>query len=104
MKKIQNILAAMTLAAVVLFSTTFANAGIIIAGYTGTTKDTSSDPCTVETKDSAKVDNGIIVTDLTGIIIAGFTGIIIAGATGIIVTDATSKDSSTTNCGIIIAG
>jgi hypothetical protein len=103
MKKLQNILTATTLAAVILFSTTFANAGIIVAGYTDT-KDTTTDPCTTSTtgtKDGT-VDSGIIVAGLTGIIVAGFTGIIVAGATGIIVTD--SKSTTTTNCGIIVAG
>jgi hypothetical protein len=107
MKKIQNILTVMTLAAIVLLSSTFANAGIIVAGYNDTT--TTTDPCSTTSTDistdvskDTKIDSGIIVAGFTGIIVAGFTGIIVAGATGIIVTDA--KTTSTTNCGIIVAG
>ena len=72
--------------AVLAFGTTFANAGIIIAGLTD-----KNDPCTAPVE---KVNDGIIIAGFTGIIIAGFTGIIIAGA----------ADQPTTNCGIIIAG
>lgn len=80
-------LTALTLAAVMAFGTTFANAGIIVAGLTDTDPNTG-DPC-VE-----KVDNGIIVAGF-GIIVAGFTGIIVAGA---------ADDTTPTNCGIIVAG
>ena len=77
-------LSAITLATVLMFGSTFANTGIIIAGYT---QDTST-----TTQDNTEIS-------LTGIIIAGFTGIIIAGYTD-------TKDTPTggQSNGIIIAG
>jgi hypothetical protein len=96
MKNPKNTLAAITMMAVLAFGTTFANAGIIIAGLkddggkTRTTqKETTADPCGEPSSES-----GIIIAGLAGIIIAGYTGIIIAGA----------KDEAPVNCGIIIAG
>ncbi len=86
-----------TLAAIMTLGTTFANAGIIVAGR-GVDNNTCS-----QSKD------GIIVAGRDGIIVAGLTGIIVAGLTGIIV--AGLDDSSTTTpCttadkdGIIVAG
>ena len=78
-EKMKNALTALVLIAVMTFGTTFANAGIIVAGFTG------GNPCT------AKSNTGIIVAGFTGIIVAGFTGIIVAGA----------KEEA---CGIIVAG
>jgi hypothetical protein len=89
------------LAAVLTFTATFANAGIIVAGVKddGTAK---TDPCTQTEK---KYDSGIIVAGLDGIIVAGFDGIIVAGFTGIIVAGfGDTKDDTTVNCGIIVAG
>lgn len=77
-----------TLAAILMMGSTFANAGIIVAGATDDTG--KSDPCVETTKDFT----GIIVAGLTGIIVAGFTGIIVAGV----------KDEAPVNCGIIVAG
>jgi hypothetical protein len=91
MKTIKNTVAAATLMAVMVFGTTFANAGIIIAGFNEKTKTTRTEPCTGK---GEKVDWGIIIAGLNGIIIAGLTGIIIAGAV----------EEPPTNCGIIIAG
>lgn len=84
MKMIKNTLTALTMIAVLAFGTTFANAGIIVAGAT-------DEPCTESSDNGGK---GIIVAGLTGIIVAGFTGIIVAGAT----------DTEPVNCGIIVAG
>ena len=97
MKKVRNIIAAATMSAMLLFGTTFANAGIIVAGLTDKPE---TDPCTVT---GEKVDSGIIVTDLDGIIVAGLTGIIVAGYTGIIVAGV-KQDTTPVNCGIIVAG
>jgi len=80
MKNIKNTLRAGTMLAVIAFGATFANAGIIIGGFS----DPNPNPCKVTTK-------GIIIGGFTGIIIGGFTGIIIGGA----------KDEG---CGIIIGG
>lgn len=98
MNKVRNLITATAMMAILLVGTSFANGGIIIAGYTD--KPTEPEPCTEQR--TTKYDSGIIVTDLTGIIIAGFTGIIIAGYTGIDVAGATKKEP--VNCGIIIAG
>lgn len=100
MRKVRNILTTATLASLLLFGTTFANAGIIVAGLADRQE---VDQCTVNKDTTTKVDSGIIVTDLdgTGIIVAGFTGIIVAGFTGIIVAGATAEP---VDCGIIVAG
>ncbi len=90
MKNVKNTLAAFTMMFVLAFGTTFANAGIIIAGLNDKSSTTKTeDPCT---QTSEKEDWGIIIAGV-GIIIAGFTGIIIAGAA-----------EEPTECGIIIAG
>ncbi|HMJ09096.1 MAG TPA: hypothetical protein VK468_08825 [Pyrinomonadaceae bacterium] len=68
---------------ILMFGTTFANAGIVVAGVAG-----GSDPCT-DTKDNI----GIVVAGLTGIVVAGFTGIVVAGAADVPV-----------DCGIVVAG
>lgn len=74
------------LAAMLMLSTTVANAdGVIIAG-----RDTN--PCTEPTV-KVKVDYGVIIAGITGVIIAGFTGVIIAGAA-----------DEPVDCGVIIAG
>lgn len=92
MKNLRNFFGWITLVAVITFSSTFANAGIIIAGAQNT------EPCPT----AAKVDSGIIIAGVKdGIIIAGFTGIIIAGITGIIIAGASEAP---VDCGIIIAG
>ncbi len=75
---------------VLAFGTTFANAGIIIAGFNDKSTTKSEQTCP---QPGEKEDFGIIIAGF-GIIIAGFTGIIIAGA----------AEAPTTNCGIIIAG
>ncbi|MEJ7847887.1 MAG: hypothetical protein WKF92_07370 [Pyrinomonadaceae bacterium] len=94
MKNLRNLFGWITLVAILTFSSTYANAGIIIAGA----QDQKTDPCTT----TEKVDSGIIIAGLKdGIIIAGFTGIIIAGITGIIIA---GSSETPVNCGIIIAG
>jgi hypothetical protein len=90
MKKVRRITAAATMMVMMLFGTTFAHAGIIIAGKESSkTRTTSTSPC-----NATSTREGIIIAGFTGIIIAGFTGIIIAGAI------------EPSNCreGIIIAG
>jgi hypothetical protein len=81
--------------AVMMFGTTFANAGIIIADRQGVN---DPEPCKEQEEDF----------DLDGIIIAGIkavdtfvrTGIIIADRSGIIIADRTNAKET---CGIIIA-
>lgn len=88
MKNLKNLLAAITLLAVLVLSTTSANAGIYMTDFAG---QPNNDPCSV--KDEGEQDTGIIIAGFTGIIIAGFTGIIIAG-----------KEAPTpqVNCGILM--
>ena len=78
------------IAAVLMFGTTFANAGIIVQGFDGT--PTKTEQCTepVETK----MDWGIIVQGLTGIIVQGLTGIIVQGVLA----------DEPVECGIIVQG
>ena len=83
--------------AIMLFGTTFANAGIIMAGARdgGKTKTTSTKtaPCNGSNPDATY--RGIIFAGFTGIIMAGFTGIIMAGA---------KNTTPQVSCGIIMAG
>jgi len=78
MKNLKSLFAVFALTAALIFSTTAANAGIIVAGATANPDDPA--PCT----DSSSS------LSLKGIIVAGFTGIIVAG--------------NTEFCGIIVAG
>lgn len=94
MRNLKNTIAAAAMFAILVFGTTFANAGIIVAGLTET-----NDPCVEKTE---KVDWGIIVAGVTGIIVAGFTGTGDVDRSGIIVAGF-SKDIPV-NCGIIVAG
>jgi len=98
MRNLKRIIAATTMAMVLLIGSTFANDGIIVLGAktSGTTRTTEpkSQPCT------DKSATGIIVTDLTGIIVLGFTGIIVTDFAGCTPTD--TKSSSAT--GIIVLG
>lgn len=75
------------LAATLMIGTGTANAGILLSD--GLTKN-DSQPCTQTTKDSDKVDNGILVT-FTGILVT-FTGILV-----------TVKDETPVNCGILLS-
>lgn len=88
MKKIKGYITAATMASVLAFGPTFANAGIIVAGKTeAAATSTTSDPCT----DTS--------TDLGGIIVAGLTAVTSYATGGIIVAGATQE-----TCGIIVAG
>lgn len=86
MTNLKNLLATITLLAVIVLGTTSANAGLIMSDFAGQ----GNDPCS-ESGD-VKLDMGIIVAGITGIIVAGRDGIIVAG-----------KDD-TQDCGIIVAG
>ena len=91
MTNLKNTVAAITLTAVIAFGSTFAHAGIIVAGFN---EKTTTETTCVETK-TEKMDWGIIVAGLRGIIVAGFTGIIVAGA---------AETTPNVDCGIIVAG
>lgn len=91
MKNLKNLMAAVTLFAILVLSTTSANAGIYMTDLTGTP---NTDPCTV--KDDDKTDWGILMSDFGGIIVAGFTGIIVAGK-GI------NTPTSQVDCGILMS-
>ena len=81
-------IATITLAAIMTFGSTFANAGIIVAGKNA--------------DNGCQGKDGIIVAGLTGIIVAGLTGIIVAGVTA----DTTPNPTvcTTDKDGIIVAG
>jgi len=92
-----------TLAAIMTFGTTFANAGIITAG-----RSADNSTCS-QTKDGIITAgrDGIITAGRGGIITAGLTGIIVAGLTGIITAGLTDSDTVPCNAdrdGIITAG
>jgi hypothetical protein len=95
MTNLKNLLATITLLAVIVLGTTSANAGLLMSDFSNSG---NGDPCT-ENGD-VKLDMGIIVAGITGIIVAGRTGIIVAGKDGIIVA---GKDGAS-DCGIIVAG
>ncbi len=86
MKNLKNMLAAITLAVVLMVGT--ANAGILMSDL-----NSDNQPSCTQTD---KENGGIIIHDATGIIIAGFTGIIIAGFTGIIIA---GFNETPTTCG-----
>ncbi|MDM7921819.1 MAG: hypothetical protein QUS14_05925 [Pyrinomonadaceae bacterium] len=90
MRNVKNFFAAATMMVVLVFGTTFAHGGIIVAGFGEKTRTTTT-KTEVCTEPQGKVDWGIIVAGM-GIIVAGF-GIIVAGAT-----------EAPTECGIIVAG
>lgn len=79
------------LVAMLMVSTTAANAGIIVGGAVDT-----------NCSQSVKGKGGIIVGGLTGIIVGGLTGIIVGGLTGIIVGGAAETPNQ--DCGIIVGG
>lgn len=95
MKNLKNMLAAVTLLAVLVLGTTSANAGLLMSDFVNPNQN---DPC-VETEDTG-LDTGIIVAGFTGIIVAGRGGIIVAGRDGIIV--AGKGVTPQVNCGILM--
>ena len=82
MKNLRNLMAAVTLAMVLMVGTSMANTGILMTDLKG--DDTQ--PCT-----ETKVDWGVIIHSVTGVIIHSVTGVIIHSAT-----------DTNTNCGVII--
>ncbi len=74
----KNTLKAITLAAVLTFGATFANAGLLVSDRPSQTGDT-----TCNNTDTSVT--GIIIGGVTGIIIGGIAGIIIGGDPGIII-------------------
>ena len=100
MTNFKNIVTGIVLTAIISFSATFANAGILLGDKTAPNAPTCTQP--TDTKGGERVDSGILVSDLTGIVVAGFTGIVVAGFTGIVV--AGKNDGEVINCGIVVAG
>jgi len=80
MKNLRNLLATVTLTAVLMISVSTAKAGILLSDL----KNGDSQPCT-----STKVDNGILVT-LSGILVT-LTGILV-----------TVSDDTPVDCGILM--
>jgi hypothetical protein len=87
MKSLKNLLATVTLIAVLMISASTAKAGIMM---TDDLKSTNPQPCS-ETKEDTKTDWGIVITSFTGIVITSLTGIVI-----------TSAIDTQVNCGIVI--
>lgn len=85
-------LTTITMAAILTLGSTFANAGIIVAGR-------AADNCTSRDGIIVAGRDGILVSDAVGIIVAGLTGIIVAGAA-----DSTPCTAPTDTDGIIVAG
>lgn len=96
MTNLKNLLATITLLAVIVLGTTSANAGLIMSDFVNPGSD---DPCSEQ--GDVKLDMGSIIAGITGIVVAGRTGIVVAGRDGIVVA---GKDDTNTNCGIVVAG
>jgi hypothetical protein len=87
MKNLRNLLATMSLMAVLMVSTSTAKAGILMSDL----RSGDTQPCTeIKKDDSTKVDSGILVT-FTGILVT-FTGILV-----------TFSDDSQVDCGILMS-
>ena len=96
MKNLKTNIATFVLMTIFLVSTTFANTGILVAGFSS---GNETQPCNAETSNE---DKGVILSsDFTGILVAGFTGILVAGYTGI---DIDSSAKEQIDCGILVAG
>ena len=80
MKNLKNMLAAMTLAVVLMVGTANAGTGLLLSDLTSNNQT----PCT----QTSRENGGIILSDYTGIIVLGFTGIIVLGL-----------NETPTNCG-----
>jgi len=89
MKNLRNLLATITLMAVLMISASIAKAGIMM---TDGLKNGEPQPCT-ETKGDTKTNWGIIVQGFMGIIVQGYTGIIVQGVV-----------DTPIDCGIIVQG
>ncbi len=83
MKKLNNIVAAFVLMAILVFGTTAANAGILVDDATG------SETCTTTNE---KPDWGVVITNIVGVVITNLGGILIPEL----------KTSTPTNCGVVI--
>jgi formate-dependent nitrite reductase membrane component NrfD len=86
MKNLKNMFAAATLMTVMVFGTTFANAGIIMSR--GAAGDTKTSVC-----EEPQSDYIGIIMSLTGIIVTAKTGIIMSR----------EKDATVLSCGIIMS-
>jgi hypothetical protein len=84
MKNLKNLMAAVTLLAILVLGTGSANAGILMSDFTGG----SEDPCT---EGPTKYDSGILMSDFTGIILHR-VGIILH-----------KGDSGQVDCGILMS-
>jgi hypothetical protein len=87
MKNLRNLLAVVTLAAVLMISASTAKAGILMSDLKGN----EPQPCT-ETKTDSKTNWGIVITSLTGIVITSLSGIVI-----------TSAADTPVDCGILMS-
>jgi hypothetical protein len=86
MKNLRNLLATITLMAILMVNASTVRAGILM---TDDLKVADPQPCVENKDDPTKVDSGILVT-LTGILVT-FTGILV-----------TLKNDTQTDCGILV--
>ncbi len=85
MKNLRNLLATITLMAVLMISASTARAGILLTDLRGS----DTQPCAETKNEAPKVDSGILVT-FTGILVT-FTGILV-----------TFSDDAQNDCAIIM--
>jgi len=88
MKNLRNLLATVTLIAVLMISASTAKAGILLSDL----NDGNTQSCPEVKNDSTKSDWGVLVTGFTGVLVTGFTGVLVTGFT----------DGSQDACGIIM--
>ena len=82
MKNLRNLMATITLMAILMIGASTAKAGFLVSDFA---QRDNTNPC------NEKSYKGILITDLTGILITDLTGILITDLT-----------DSQTNCGILI--
>lgn len=92
MKNLRNLLATVTLMAIIMIGATNANAGLLMSDFAGD----SSDPCAESTGKSDDTNWSVIVTGFTSVIVTGFTSVIVTGL-------ANGGDDNNTNCGILLS-
>jgi hypothetical protein len=75
MKNLKNLMAAVTLLAILVLGTGSANAGILMSDFTGGQED----PCT---EGPTKYDSGILMSDFTGVVLHRFGVVLHKGGDG----------------------
>ena len=92
MKNLKNMIAAITLVAILMIGTANAQKGVLLSELAGGT----GGQCT-----NSQTDRD--ASGYTGIIVAGFTGIIVAGFTGIILSDNSRSQATLCRDGLLLS-